>query len=338
MIIYLLNRLRIVLKSIGKKEEKLNDLITYFKFKKNSHRFHKITKRNIFKIDYDKTKKLSLNIAVTITFFYDEKKIRYLKEVCKNLYSISNNCNIFVITNSISDKQKKILLNKIKNKNTKLKIHIHIIKNLINNRLLPWCHIPLMKNLYKNKKYSHFLYLEDDISLSKDNILYWLDARKFLKKINLIPGFIRTEEDKKTKDIYTVDFTSTNKSKFLPKIKIDEDLCFINYKFPYQGMYFYDRELMKEHLNGVSSNPDFGHGAFNINYLNSKMINFDLMAKASVGLIYKDVPKEFLNRLMIPFDLKNKKILNNCLIKHLSNKYTKKNSYYGSIKIEKAIN
>ena len=74
MIIYLLNRLRIVLKSIGKKEEKLNDLITYFKFKKNSHRFHKITKRNIFKIDYDKTKKLSLNIAVQLLFFMMKKK------------------------------------------------------------------------------------------------------------------------------------------------------------------------------------------------------------------------------------------------------------------------
>ena len=337
MLIYLLNRLRVIIKSIGKKEEGLNDLITYFKFKKNSPQLDELNKNNIFNIDYNKTEELSLNIAVTIAFFYDEKKIKYLKEVCKNLYSISSNCNILIITNNISDKKKKILLRKVKDKNTAININIHIIKNLINNRLLPWCHIPVMKNLYKNKKYSHFLYLEDDISLSKDNILYWLKARKVLKKVNLIPGFIRTEEDKKTKNIYAVDFTSINKSKFLPKIKINKNLYFINYKFPFQGMYFYDRELMKEHLNSVSSNPDFGHGAFNIQYLNSKMINFDLMAKASVGLIYKDVPKEFLNRLMIPFDYENKKILNNCWIKHLPNKYTKKKSLYGSIKVDKAI-
>ena len=74
MLIYLLNRLRVILKSIGKKEEGLNDLITYFKFKKNSPQLDKLNKNNIFNINYNKTEELSLNIAVTIAFFYDEKK------------------------------------------------------------------------------------------------------------------------------------------------------------------------------------------------------------------------------------------------------------------------
>ena len=81
MLIYLLNRLRVILKSIGKKEEGLNDLITYFKFKKNSPQLDELNKNNIFNIDYNKTEELSLNIAVTIAFFYDEKKIKSLLNI-----------------------------------------------------------------------------------------------------------------------------------------------------------------------------------------------------------------------------------------------------------------
>ena len=61
-----------------------------------------------------------------------------------------------------------------------------------------------MKNAFKNKSYTHFLYLEDDICINKKNFLYWYNSRKFLKKFNLIPGFIRTE-NKKNK-LYAIDF------------------------------------------------------------------------------------------------------------------------------------
>ena len=37
------------------------------------------------------------------------------------------------------------------------------------------------------------MYLEDDIRVSKENIVYWLNARKALKIYNLIPSFVRTE-------------------------------------------------------------------------------------------------------------------------------------------------
>ena len=75
-------------------------------------------------------------------------------------------------------------------------------------------------------------------------------------------------------------------------------------------MYLYDRKLMKEHLHGPSSNPDCGHGAFDTNFLDKRMVNLDLMAKANIGLTYINVPEGFFNRIVIPFNLnKNQKIL-----------------------------
>ena len=32
-----------------------------------------------------------------------------------------------------------------------------------------------MKDAFKNKNYTHFLYIEDDICINKENFLYWDD-------------------------------------------------------------------------------------------------------------------------------------------------------------------
>tara|TARA_Y100000590_G_scaffold466652_1_gene642772 strand:+ start:1429 stop:2433 length:1005 start_codon:yes stop_codon:yes gene_type:complete len=331
MIRYLLNKLRKISKSIGKKEENLIDLITYLDFKKIAKTTNEI-KSNL---NIHKEIKSTIKFAATITFFYDSNKIKLLKNVCENLYKISKNSYIFILTNDIPKQKESYLKKRLKFKNCNLQIIIN--KNLINDRLLPWCHIPLMKKIFKNKSFTHFLNLEDDILLNKKNFTYWINARKILKKYNLIPGFIRTEINKVNNDLYAVDFVKKNKKSILPKIKINKDISFMNHKFPYQGMYLYDRILMKEHLYGPSSNPDCGHGAFNINFLDKRMINFDLMAKANIGLTYMNVPKGFLNRSVIPFNFTNNEIEDACLIKHLSNKYTnlKEKSWFGNIKVNK---
>ena len=331
MINYLLERLRVILKSIGKKEESLIDLITYLKFKKKYNKIKTIdVNLNLLK-DY----KTPVKLAATITFLYDLKKINLLNNVCKSLYEISKNSQIIVITNEISKKQENYLKKRIKFKSCNIKVITN--KNLINNRLLPWCHIPIMKKLFKDKTISHFLYLEDDILLNKKNFTYWVNARKYLQKFNLIPAFIRTEINRKDKELYAIDFTKNSKLNNLPKIKINKNVYFINHKFPYMGMYLYDRKLMKEHLSSPSSNPDCGHGAFNINFLDKRMVNLDLMAKANIGLTWMNVPEGFFNRYVVPYNINQNKIENFCFIKHLSNKYSNIKSSFGNIKIKEII-
>ena len=194
-----------------------------------------------------------------------------------------------------------------------------------------------MKKLYDNKEITHFLYLEDDILISKANFYYWLNSREILKEFNLIPGFIRVETNQNNNEFYAVDFTKENNIKKLPNIKVNESYRFVNHKFPYQGMYLYDRELMNEHLMGPSSNPDCGHGAFDTNFINSKMINLDLMAKANIGLSYINIPKGFFNRMVTLYNNKKKEVDLNCQIKHLTNKYTNLKSIHGNVKLKDAL-
>ena len=67
------------------------------------------------------------------------------------------------------------------------------------------------------------------------------------------------------------------------------------------------------------------------------MINLDLIAKANIGLTYIKVPQGFFNRIVIPYDLNKNQINTICQINHLSNKYIKKKSWFGNIKVKDAI-
>ncbi len=324
----LLKIIRRILKSIGKKEEYFIDLIKFYNFK------NEVNKYNLPE-NFNPSKEISSKIKIfaTIPFFYNEKKIDKLFIVCENIIKISKKSKIIILTNNISAKQLKKLKNKSKKfPNIKLKIH----KNILNNRLLPWYHVSLMKEAYKDTTYSHFLYLEDDICINKENFLYWCNSRNALKKFNLIPGFIRIEKNKN--DLYAIDFIKKVKKNKLANVSINKSYNFISHKYPYQAMYLYDRELIKEHLDGPSSNPDCGHGAFNTNFIDKRMINLDLMAKASIGLTYINVPSGFESRIVVLYNLNKKQLDEKCYINHLSNKYSKlKNSWFGNYKVGEVI-
>ena len=331
MTIYFLERLRKLLKSIGKKESKIDDLVRFKKFQKNIKNYQLDTNTEINK-DNDEINN-SIKIVASIAFFFDKNKISILNNVCKNLKEISNQAEIYIFTNQITSEQEENL-----KKNIEENVQIKIIDEILNPRLLPWYHINFMKKIYEERsEITHFLYLEDDISINKSNFNYWLNSRKILKKFNLIPGFVRIEKNKNDGELYAIDFVKEDKFKYSPKISIDENYFFINHKFPYQGMYLYDRELMKEHLYGPSSNPDCGHGAFNERYIDARMINLDLMAKANIGLTYLNVPEGFYSRNVLLFDKKKKIIDERCQIQHLSNKYSNTKSWFGNIKLKDAI-
>lgn len=208
------------------------------------------------------------------------------------------------------------------------------VNDLLSKRLLPWYHIKIMKSQFKNKEISHFINIEDDTILNKENFIYWINARKLLKKFNLIPGFVRTETNKKNKQLYVVDIIKKTKLSKLPRFYINDKYSFLNQKFPYQGLYLYDRSLMKEYLSSPAIDPDCGHGGFNIKYLDSNMINKSLLEKANLGLTYIHTPEGFHNRIAILFNNEKNVIDQKCLINHLPNKYTnQKSTSYGNIKL-----
>ena len=172
------------------------------------------------------------------------------------------------------------------------------------------------------------MYLEDDILINKKNIIYWMNARKTLKDFKLIPSFVRTEDNFKTNEVYVVDSTKKNNYEKMPKvISKTKNIAFVNLLFPYQPVYFYDKELMNEYFNGAASDPDFAIISARDQYQGIKeRLNF--------MLTYYNIPKGFIHRYVVPVDSTKKYIKDYCLIKHLSNKYVNEDSPLSKIKLK----
>ena len=193
MIIYILKKLRVIFKSLGKKEHKINNYIKYLFWKKRN---------DIDKLSYnDKINNLPLEndeinnllpqkLAICVTFFYNEEKINILKKVCKEFNNLAHNIDVTIVTNENSENK---INNLKKNIDEVLKnFTVHTAQDLQHPKFLPWSHLVIMRKKIADTSFTHFLYLEDDIRVRKKNLIYWINARNSLRNYNLIPAFVRT--------------------------------------------------------------------------------------------------------------------------------------------------
>lgn len=328
--IFILEKVRRVIKSIAKKEKQILYFIKFLIWKKNN------VKNIEFDEDFFLKKKLSNEdekylpeqVIVCVCFYFKKDRLEQLKKVCHNLQNIGKKVEIQIITNGdIKDFPNYSEITKNNNK-----IEIHNIKSLYHPYLLPWAHFVVMREKIKNYSYSHFLYLEDDILIDKSNIIYWQKSRQILDQYNLIPQFFRVETNSNNKKIYSSDLLEKINYNKVPKlISKNKTVAFINVSNPYQGCYFYDRKLMEEYLNSPASSPDF---------LFYKNAHEDILIRerANTGLMHYNTPSGFFNRHVLPVMIKNKKIVDFCLIQHLgeNNSINSSNSF-GTIDIEDAI-
>ena len=332
MNIFILKKLRKLFKSLGKYEYKILDKITLLENKKQNKIKNIILDDNKF-LQIEKNLSNPLfepkKISIVICFHYNKKRIKNLIKICKNISSYRFSKDVSIITNNINNKQSKFVKKQI---NKKLKKYSLVtIKNNPEPNLLPWYCLNFMKKKYKDKSFSHFLYLEDDILINSKNINYWIYCRKILKSYNLIPAFLRCEII--NKNLISVDNQKKIKIKNTPKIlSSTKKYGFLNMRYPYHGACFMDRNLMNEYSKSNLIGIDYGS-----RHKIMKML-YPVKELANIIIGYINVPKGYFNRFFIPF-IDFKKIPIYCTIKHLDNKYSKdKNSYFGKIKVENLLN
>lgn len=264
-----------------------------------------------------------MHICASITFHFSEDRISFLNETVRRVLSLNDRITLAIFTNIIDHE----CLSKIKALQSGQK-HIEVITpSLLGHPyLLTWSHLDWFRNKFNtDNTITHFLYLEDDIAISKENIEYWLEGRSLLAHTNFYPSFLRYEykADSLTKR-YSSDVTKVNCFFFLPKTSISENYTFVNVSEPYQGLYFLDRILAEEHFFGPSSNPDFG--------------DWFIREKAAQALTFKSVPKGFTSRNLIGVRTDLKQMDPRCLVHHMPNNYADNVlSTFGKINIEDVI-
>ncbi|MBU3560435.1 hypothetical protein [Polynucleobacter hallstattensis] len=263
-------------------------------------------------------------LAIAVTFHYASDRIKYLEKIATQFNSLGNEVFVHIFTNENGVDKMLNIMRAVK-QDRELAVNIHTPTYLGHPYLLTWSHFHTFRELFNtDESISHFMYLEDDIFITKKNIEYWLRSREALRNNKVIPSFLRYEEKEGSKAMYATDVKTRSSFDSLPKVKESEIYYYLNLPQPYQGMYLLDRELMYEHLNGPSSIPE--------------CTPWGIREKAAAGLTFVNVPKDCHSRNFIGYDFETKCVDPNSLIHHLPNNYVSKmGTLHGKIKVDELI-
>jgi len=261
-----------------------------------------------------------IKLAICVTFHYVEARLQYLAALSSRFGSLARSVVATIVTNTGSPDCHRRITEVFRK--DRIDVSIFTPTGLGHAFLLPWSHFVVMRERFKDESITHFLYLEDDLLCTQEHVNYMLEAREMLRPVGLIPGLVRVEQNPDDHEWYSTDQLDQIDISQCQRIAlpVDSGLGFINLPLPYQGLYFLDRELMGEHLNGPSSMPDFG--------------DWHIREKAAQGLTFVQVPGGFSSRIMIPYYEREKRIAQCCLLHHMTNSYAlQPNSPYGKIKV-----
>jgi len=261
------------------------------------------------------------SLCVAITFHYNKERLMYLKQTTLYLDDLANEVKLFIITNENDPRILLEIQNCIEVKN------FQIVSSgpLIHRFYLTWKHLEIFRTQYlSNSRISHFMYLEDDIQVKQENIVYWLKARNELKKFGLIPSFLHYEIYGNELNKRSCAVSKPVIFKKIPKVQINNYYWYLNMSQPYQAMYLLDRELAKEHL-------------FDYPLEDRKSI-WGIRETAASGLTFVNAPYGFSSRVVVGFNYEKFEIDAGALIHHLPNNYINRSfNEYGKIKIKDIV-
>jgi hypothetical protein len=245
-------------------------------------------------------------LAICVTAFYDESRLRYLRDATAHFPKLADEVSVCLVTNTSNLTERENL--KACMAHGADSVSLFTPTGLGHPYLLPWAHFSVFRRLFaEDTTTSHFMYLEDDTLVTPDALEYWTEWRTVLGPARLIPSFLRVERKDNDSRWFSTDCIRPVSVSQAPRASLGDQVVFLNLPTPYQGMYFLDRELMAEHLNGPSSGPDFGP--------------WPIREKAAQGLTFANPPQGFSSRNVIPFLPGQGKIDERCFVHHLPNNY-----------------
>jgi hypothetical protein len=188
------------------------------------------------------------------------------------------------------------------------KLSLNVVTNLTNPRMLTWEHKkfirPWLDNASRGEDF--FLYIEDDIVFTNENLRYYVLHRKRLENSSLIPGFIRYETEgsqKKLVDITRPEYWQRDRT-----IIINGCVYHANIN-PYWAGFMIDRDMAAEYINSKSFSPT-----------ESEFVAWNIQERSAMGLTYERPRPNLKTRLVVP-------IVGDgpdpgCLVWHCSNTYS----------------
>ena len=255
-----------------------------------------------------------MKIVAHITFFYDPKRLGYLKEVINSLLELDSGIDIFLYTNEKFDlfrhsKNIKLLFypyvnNKI-NFSYKSIFNKLGLKKLINPYYLTWENRKIIEDVVDT--YDIQIYLEDDIKFTNTNLNYWLNYNEIVTKKGYNLGFFRVEFDETEKMI-------TDLTRPLTKmVSIDNIDYIVNDNNPYCGFWIYSKEELKQFIKSKEWKFDFKQ--------------YGIREKSAIGWHGKGMRRYKETIIPLKKEIDKYMTTDDCTVHHLPNNYINSNSF-----------
>ena len=267
-------------------------------------------------------------ILVAITVHFNPTRMGFLAEVLRSLANFPVAAmDVVLITNTFGEVELELLRRLcdeiFPDRNTSIRSH----GDLAHPFDLTWCHKAIIAKEFAGEndgKYTHFIYLEDDIRLDFANFCYFVDFRERLNGAGVLPSFLRVEYSAALNGFVSTDMVAPVNVIEQPHIDIGETVL-VNPPNPYTACFILDTRLAGEYVLTRS----FERGK------SRAVSDMDVRERAAMGLCHENVPKSFQSRYVVPFSKTAGMALNCAWISHLPNNYANDpNIGFGKIRMD----
>lgn len=250
---------------------------------------------------------------ITTPLLYRPPRLQYFFDMVRCLWEFSADLvDLRIITSTFKDAEKAAVLELLKPFHSPhFRISIESFWNKDDPKDLTWVHKRLITDTFLvSREFTHFIYLEDDIRMSRRNVEYFIADRPLLAAAGFIPSFVRYEFNATTRKLYASDVITS--------VKIPENALraggktYLMANNPYCASYILDQALAREYAASSSFDKETSAAVW----------GWPSTERSAMGLCFENPPAGSIARFLIPVDTANRLPDARCLIHHLPNNFT----------------
>jgi hypothetical protein len=254
-------------------------------------------------------------ILCAITFHFSAERLVFLAEVMRSLAEFPVALLDIVIVTNTADKNEVARLDRLAAEaHPDGRPQVRSFPRLADPFDLTWSHKTILADAFAGSagRYTHFIYLEDDIRLSFANFAYFVEWRERLRPVGLLPAFVRTEYNAILQGFVASDAFWPVYVPTQTHVRLG-DTVMVNMPNPYNPCFIVDAALADEHMRSRSFDKD----------ASLEVCRWGVRERAAMGLCLENVPAPFQSRYVVPASLPGGALPVAARISHLPNTYAR---------------